>query len=262
VPRSPSSLGRAPALFVALALVMAWPVAGGASSLEQEHDEPAPLRVLFIGNSLTYANDLPAMAEAIAAAEQGPRFECEVVALPNYSLEDHWNQGDAVRAIRRGGWSVVVLQQGPSALNESRALLVQYAKRFAAEIERVGAVPALYMVWPSRARSFDFERVSASYAAAAKAVGGVLLPAGDAWRKAWRLDPELALYGSDDFHPSRLGSILAALVIYRRLVSATAPGIVETTPDTHEWALALDVEAGVATMLDRASVEVRRIMSP
>ena len=121
--------------------------------------------MLFIGNSLTAANDLPAMLEAIAAAERGPRFECKVVAAANYSLEDHWRQGDAVRAIRRGGWSVVVLQQGPSSLDTSRALLVDYAQRFAEEIRRAGASTALYMVWPSQERRSDFERVSASYAA-------------------------------------------------------------------------------------------------
>jgi len=166
-----------------------------------------------------------------------------------------------VRAIRRGGWSVVVLQQGPSALDESRVLLIDYTKRFAAEIERVGARPALYMVWPSRARSFDFERVSASYAAAAKAVGGVLLPAGDAWRKAWRLDAGLALYGPDDFHPSRLGSALAALVIYRRLSSGGPPATWEATPEP-AWAPALGIEPDVAVTLDRAAMEVRKIVSP
>jgi len=253
-------------LVAQLVAVLAWswtlPVAAGEPNRKEERDDSAPLRVLFIGNSLTTANELPALVESIADAERGPRFECEVVAFPNYSLEDHWNQGDAVRAIRRGGWSFVVLQQGPSALDASRVLLVEYAQRFAEEIEGAGGRPALYMVWPSRDRSFDFERVSASYAAAAKAVGGVLLPAGDAWRRAWRLDAELALYGPDEFHPSRLGSTLAALVIYRRLVSAGAPGPRKPSADPPAWALALDVETGVAATFDRAAAAIRHVASP
>jgi hypothetical protein len=240
------------ALLVAALAISPQQVAGASSG--------ARLRVLFIGNSLTSANDLPGLVEAIAAAEKGPRFECETIALPGFSLEDHWNQGDAVRAIRRGGRSVVVLQQGPSSLDESRVLLVDHAKRFADEARRAGARPALYMVWPSRARSADFDRVSASYASAAKAVDGVLLPAGDAWRALWRLDPELELYGPDGFHPSRLGSVLAALVIYRRLVSASAPAAEEPQPGAARplaWARALDVEAGIASMLERAVSEDR-----
>ncbi len=39
-----------------------------------------PLRVLFIGNSLTYTNDLPAMVERIAAAD-GRRVITEMIAL-------------------------------------------------------------------------------------------------------------------------------------------------------------------------------------
>jgi hypothetical protein len=77
------------------------------------------------------------------------------------------------------------------------------------------------MVWPSVTRRGDFPAVSGSYAAAASAVGGVLMRAGDAWREAWRLDPKLPLYGPDGFHPSRLGSQLAALVVYEQLTGAT-----------------------------------------
>ena len=90
----------------------------------------------------------------------------------NFSLEDHWNQGNARAAIAKGGWSVVVLQQGPSALPESRVLLRDYSKRFAAEARKAGARTALYMVWPSKARARDFDDVSESYALAARDVAG------------------------------------------------------------------------------------------
>jgi hypothetical protein len=63
--------------------------------------------------------------------------------------------------------------------------------------------------------------VSASYRTAAEDVGGILLPAGDAWVAAWRQDPGLRLYGSDGFHPTELGSYLAALVIYGGLANAS-----------------------------------------
>jgi hypothetical protein len=59
--------------------------------------------------------------------------------------------------------------------------------------------------------------VSRSYAAAARAVGGRLLPAGDAWREAWKQDARLALYGADAFHASLMGSQLAALTIFQGL---------------------------------------------
>ncbi len=183
--------------------------------------QPNPIRVLFIGNSLTYANDLPAMVCAMARSTGRPAT-CESVAKPDYGLEEHWNDGDARRAIGRG-WDVVVLQQGPSALPESRRLLVAYARRFDAEIKKAGARTALYMVWPSRARRGDFPGVSQSYAAAANEVQGLLLPAGDAWRAAWAADSALQLYGPDGFHPAPMGTYLAALVVYEQIFAAPPP---------------------------------------
>jgi hypothetical protein len=65
----------------------------------------APLRILFIGNSLTYVNDLPALVQAIGKAN-GEKVETRMVAYPDYSLEDHWNSGDAgARWQRVGGRS-------------------------------------------------------------------------------------------------------------------------------------------------------------
>lgn len=180
-----------------------------------------PFRILFIGNSLTYVNDLPAMVCGLARSA-GRSATCESVARPDYSLEDHWHERNARAAIARG-WDVVVLQQGPSALPESRRLLIEYTKRFDAEIRKTGARTALYMVWPSRARRGDFPGVSQSYTAAAREVNGILLPAGDAWRAAWAADSRLALYGPDGLHPSMSGTYLAALVIYGQLFGAPAP---------------------------------------
>jgi hypothetical protein len=193
-----------------------------------------PLRVLFIGNSLTAANDVPALIEALGKAN-GERITTRTVAIPNYSLEDHWNQGDARSVIAEGGWSFVVLQQGPSALAESRVLLVDYAKRFAAEARRIGAKTALFMVWPESSRAAAFDGVKLSYQTAAREIGGIFLPAGEGWRAAWSRKPDLQFYGADGFHPTALGSYLAALVIYQGLTGrapAQTPGIPAPDADT------------------------------
>jgi hypothetical protein len=183
------------------------------------------LRILFIGNSLTAANGLPEMVEALSRAKGTSTVDATAVTTSNFSLEDHWNQGPARAAVAKGGWSVVVLQQGPSSLPESRVLLRDYVRRFAADAAHVGARTALYMVWPSKARDRDFDAVSESYALAAQDVAGTLLPAGDAWREAWRRDPSLALYADDGFHPSGLGSYLAALTIWTGLTAESAIGL-------------------------------------
>jgi hypothetical protein len=177
-----------------------------------------PLRILFIGNSLTGANDLPATVCRLAAAS-GKDARCESVVRGGFSLADHLAEGEAAKRIREGKFDIVVLQQGPSALDSSRAELIQSARTFAKIIRAAGGRPALYAVWPSKSRSFDFANVARSYRLAAQDVDvdGLLFAAGEAWTEAWRRDRALPLYGSDDFHPSPAGSYLAALVIHRAI---------------------------------------------
>lgn len=188
------------------------------------------VRVLFIGNSLTYVNDLPGMVAALAATS-GDRVIPTSVALPNYSLEDHWNDGLALEALNRGGWDVVVLQQGPSSAPESRQQLIYDARRFAVEVTRVGARIAFYSVWPPSDRAGFFDAVTGSYAVAADSTDGLLYPAGEAWRAAWRRDRSLELYGKDGFHPTPLGSYLAALVIHGQLTGNST----EEPPRSFDW---------------------------
>jgi hypothetical protein len=177
------------------------------------------LRVLFVGNSLTETNDLPAVVASLARS-RGRALEYRTVAFGGYSLEDHWQQGDARAALASRSWDVVVMQQGPSALPESQSNLREWATRFADEARAYGTEPALLTVWPESYRKGALVQVISSYRKAAVAAHAVLLPAGAAWREVWSCDARIALYGPDGFHPSRLGTYAAALVVYGRLFRA------------------------------------------
>ncbi len=173
----------------------------------------AEMRVLFIGNSLTYTNDLPAMVQTIAEAAGHTLAQGSVVA-PNVSLEDHWRSGveNTIRVVEA---DVVVMQQGPSSLPANQEYLRVWTETLAPVIREAGGQPAMYMVWPEVTRGAAFDAVYPSYRSAAAAVGGLFIPAGQAWRHAWAEDPGLRFYGSDGFHPTQLGSVVAALTIFR-----------------------------------------------
>ncbi len=180
---------------------------------------PQSLRVLFVGNSLTATNDLPAYVAGLADAA-GRKLEYRTIAVGGYSLEDHWNLGEARKALATRSWDVVVVQQGPSALPESQVNLRAWAMRFADEARAKGTRPALLTVWPESYRQSALADVITSYRRAAGAAGAELLPAGLSWQTAWRCDRRLGLYGGDGFHPSPLGTYAAALVVYGRLFRA------------------------------------------
>jgi hypothetical protein len=231
--------------------------AGGCrrSSADAIAGEPGKeLRVLFIGNSLTQSNNLPAIVQALAAAGGQAPLVYKSVLLPGTSLEDQWNNGRALAALRAEKWNVVVLQQGPSSLPESRTNLIEYTRRFDKEIRKAGGVPALYMVWPESSRPKAFDAVSGSYAAAAKDVNGVLFPAGEAWRAAWRRDPKLKLY-ADDLHPNVAGSYLVGLVMYQQLYKQSPIGLPAKLSLKNSATTTIEVPAEQVRLLQEAAAE-------
>jgi hypothetical protein len=181
---------------------------GGAGAPTSLPPGPA---ILFIGNSLTESNDLPRRVQELAG-DSGNPVAVDAVVAGGFSLGDHLAQGPALARIRSRSWTAVVLQQGPSTLPASRAALIRDAQRLAAEIRGVGARVALLGVWPLPGQRQ--EDVTASYRAAADAVGAVLIPAGDAWQAARAQDQDLVMTVDDGFHPTPLGTYLAALTVH------------------------------------------------
>ena len=221
-------------------------------------DENAKYNILFVGNSLTYTNDLPGMLKVLIESEGDGPVNIEVAAYANFGLEDHWVTGGSRDAIGGGGWDVVVLQQGPSA-TEGRPSLLEYTQRFDGQISAIGARTALYMVWPSEARFFDFDGVSESYTMAAEQVGGLLYPAGEAWRLAWESDSTLQLYGSDGLHPSSAGTYLAALVMFQQLTGRSPIGLPGNVVTSSGVALSLSSET--AAILQEAAAEANSLFA-
>ena len=97
---------RAARLLVVVLVTAALVGVGGTGEQQKQ-----PLRVLFLGNSLTAWNDLPEMVAAFGRARNTP-IEFEAVTPGGYNLDDHWDNGSLER-LRAQEWDAVVLQQGP-----------------------------------------------------------------------------------------------------------------------------------------------------
>lgn len=229
-----STLTRRTAL-VALALVTS---CGNGS----DPGTPAELRVLFVGNSHTAVNSLPALVNQMASAS-GRTLTFRVEARPNFSLEDHWTIGNAPALIREGGWDVVVMQQGSSALPESQRNLLEWGGRLSDLIKANGGRPMFYMVWPTTDRTGDRDAVRQSYTNVAVANDAMLAPAGEVWREAWRTDGSLALYDPDGLHGSLMGTYAAALSVYGILFGVSPVGA----------AAPAGILPGVATLLQESA---------
>lgn len=212
----------------------------------------AGLRVLFLGSSFTYANDMPLLVQAFAR-EVGKSIDVETVAKGGFSFEDHCNKGAALSTIRKGGFSFVVMQQGASTLASSRRNMLEWGRKLAGHIRESGARPALSMAWPAEDRLAYFDDCRTSYEMTAEAVDGMMIPAGEAWRAAWRRDPNTPLYRKDREHPSPTGSYLVALSIFGMLLSRSPVGLparVRLRNGTFA-----QVPPGLATLLQESAAE-------
>lgn len=196
----------------------------------------AEVRALFIGNSLTASNDLPGMVQTLAEAA-GRGFEYRTLLRSSFSLEDHWSFGHADDVVRGSRADFVVLQQGPSSVGDNPAHLRSWTETYAPLISEAGGTAALLMVWPESTRMEAFDAVRDSYQAAAQAVNGRFVPAGEVWREIWLREADAPLYGPDGFHPSTLGTFAAAVSVFAVLFDEDPRGLPRVIVDPDDATL-------------------------
>jgi len=169
------------------------------------------LRLLFVGNSLTYTNNVPSLVRQLAvAAGKGTPVVISRTA-GNAGLEDHWLEGTVRSDLKNGDYDVMIMQQGPSTLAASGENLTHWSRIFAAEAVKYGTRPGLYAV--AAPVGGNYEGGMANYRAAAEATQSAFYPASYAWKLAWDEEPRLGFYGQDGFHPSAAGAFMSAMVI-------------------------------------------------
>lgn len=179
---------------------------------------PPPTRILFVGNSYLYTNDLPARVRQLTG-RNATAPDTRMRAEPDYALADHLRERAFLEALAQP-WDWVVLQQGPSSLSTSRDELMASARAIATRLAGRPTRIALFSAWPAAQRIGASREGEASYRLAAEAIGACVLPVAAAWRLAGDDRNMPALYQADRLHPTRAGTRLAALVVVRGLLGA------------------------------------------
>lgn len=174
------------------------------------------IHILFVGNSLTYTNELPTLVSRIGK-QRGVPIVTTMVAYPNYALEDHWNDGQIQKMIAKEKYQFVVVQQGPSSQADGRVMLLDYGARLKELCDKHKAKLAFFMVWPAYSNMHTFDGVIKNYSDAATETNSILCPVGRMWRSHFASTGDYSYYGPDMFHPSAYGSESAAQIIYESL---------------------------------------------
>jgi hypothetical protein len=224
---------------------------------------PKIWKVLMIGNSYTYFNNMPKMFEQLALADQpARRVQCEMIVQGGATLQRHWEAGRAIKAIERGGWDFVILQE-QSTLGET--LLVeglprigdpsQYfasARRFHEAIGRSGPRTVIFAFWArENVPPEDHDTLDYVHHQLGKELGAVVAPVGLAWRAVRQQKGHPALYRDDHSHPASEGSYLAACVLY-----AACFGAVPADPPRIVTGKRIDTSGQVSPEKEQPLVEV------
>src|SRR5204862_5417386 len=107
-----------------------------ATAPAQAQEKQKPVRVLFIGNSFTFVNDLPNMIAELGKAGKQPPLEHGQETPGGCSFEKHWKDGKAATKIAAGPWDYVVLQEHSQRPLTDRALMFEYATKLDGEIKK------------------------------------------------------------------------------------------------------------------------------
>jgi len=191
--------------------------------------ENQPVRILFIGNSLTYYNELPkVLAHMVNSSQSDILLETDMVATGGATLESLWYAGEARKKISEGNWDYVVLQEqgslGGSKFNgkpviNSPDLFHTFAKLFDREIEAVRAKTVLMLTWSSRRAPEGQAQLNHAYMKAARDLDAILVPLGLAWQDVIQGGEHPEMY-SDGGHPSFAGTWLGAAVFSEQLLAS------------------------------------------
>jgi hypothetical protein len=191
-------------------------------------DDPSCTRVLFIGNSLTYYNDLPNMFAQLARSGKH-KVEVGMYAQGGWALEDHVKSAESTNAINSQKWTYVVLQEQsaiPAVEGWRSYNMFPAARTLVGQVRNMGATPLFYLTWARRAGFPEYgmygyesmqDQVNNGYYAIAGELGVPVVPVGSAWRLALAEHPELSLFLDDGNHPTEQGSYLAACVFYEAI---------------------------------------------
>ncbi len=240
-----------------------------ALAFGQQQQAPAPLRVLFIGNSYTYFNNLPKLVESIAASQKdAPRIVTEAVLRGGERLKGHWTTGKALEAVRKGGWDFVVLQEhstlgitpgatpgGLIAINDP-ADYFEYARKFNDEIRKVGARTVLYATWSREHLPEQQRRLDDAIVRLARELDAGIAPVGLAWNLARVEAADVRLYQPDRSHPRAAGSYLAALVFYLCLTGKTSLGDIPAVVTGPEWNTEKQVTLANLSYSDKMTLQI------
>lgn len=175
------------------------------------------LKVLFVGNSYTYFNNLAQTVSAISDST-GIKIIADPSTYPGAALSDHYHGRYNIKSvdkIKNGHYDAVVLQDFSMAGVLTPDSLDKYAALMADIVKQSGAKVYYYETWARLKVPQYQEDIKTAYKSASEKNTGVVVHCGSAWDLARKEYPEVKLFRDDGSHPMPLGTLLNALMFVK-----------------------------------------------
>lgn len=175
------------------------------------------MRILMLGNSFTFANNMPQTLAQVTGAEvvQHTRGGARL----SEQLNPRTRLGAQTQtALKTEHWDYVVLQEMSHGPITSPKSFFSSVEQLCRQIRENGAVPILYATWayqkdgePLAAKGWGYDemaqKLSEAYRQAALENHALLAEVG---QRFYELSNSQNLYADDGIHPNELGSRIAA----------------------------------------------------
>jgi len=172
------------------------------------------MKILFIGNSHTYYNDMVHTVQRLLEAT-GEKTHVTMLTRGGKPLPFHVQDPAVPFNIRYGGYDVVVAQDRASSFDPIG--FEEGATALKALTSEQGARFVLYMPWTPRDNREAQRDMTEAYLSFCRRENCRFAPAGEVFGKLLTTDPTHTLYREDGNHATPLGSYAAAVTIFYTL---------------------------------------------
>lgn len=214
-----------------------------ALSIAVANGFPQQTRILFLGNSYTYVNDLPGTLSQLALS-MGDSIYYDSNTPGGTNFNYHAGNALSLSKIAQPGWDYVVLQDQSQQPSFPPAQVEMNTYPYAARLDSFihasnpCAITMFYMTWGRKfgdASNCAFypplctfegmnDRLRFSYLEMTTDNFARVAPVGVAWRHAREADSTINLWSADNSHPSVAGTYLTACVFYASIFKQSPVG--------------------------------------
>ena len=185
------------------------------------------MKILFIGNSHTYMNDMPELAREMMENATGE--PCEVFMLAYSGRPLKWHMEEEYFSVRfnilHGGYDYCVIQEQAHSMPPEEDT-VRNMDRIIGLCRKAGTMPVIVETWAEKYKPENQTAMNRRYRKIASEQNVLMAPVGEVWASVL---PELKektggdLFFRDEEHATSIGDYLIAMVIVKT-ITGRLPG--------------------------------------